>query len=109
VEQAESAIRRSSSTQILLVQTQGSRIHRKFQSAGHAVGRAPQSGALFIAGHTVPGQMEDSFRGNLQRFGAIEELLGPMTLMAQLLQASAAHEEIFTPLHWTVAHARVAS
>jgi len=98
-EQAASAIRTSSSTQMLREHTQGSRIQRKFQSAGQALGRGPQSGALFIGGHTVPGQIEDSFRGKRQRVGAIEAPSGPVTLIEQLLHPSGAQEEIFTPLH----------
>jgi hypothetical protein len=89
--------------------TQGSLIQRKFQSAGQALGRGPQLGALFIGGHTVPGQIEDSLRGKRQRVAAIEAPSGPVTLIAQLLQPSEAQEEIFTPLHWTVAHASAAS
>jgi len=65
--QLGSAMRRSSSTQMFLEHTQGSRIHRKVQSAGQALGRGPQLGALFFGGQTVPGQMVDSFRGRRHR------------------------------------------
>jgi len=107
--QAGSAMRRSSSTQMLRVHTQGSRIHRRFQSAGQALGRGPQSGALFIGGHTVPGQIADSFKGKRQRVGATDAPSGPVTLIAQLLHPSGPHDEIVTPSHFTVAHAKAAS
>lgn len=89
--------------------TQGSRMHRKRQSEGQAVGRGPQSGAVFWGGHTVPGQIADSFKGSLHWPGAIEALLGPATLTAQPLHPSAMQEETFTLSHWTLAQATAAS
>lgn len=107
--QLGAAMRRSSSTQMLREHTHGSRIHRKVQSEGQALGRAPQSGALLLRGQTVPGQIADSFNGKRQRLGAIEDPSGPVTLMAQLLQPSGEQDVMLIPLHCTVAHASAAS
>jgi len=93
------AMRISSSTQMFRVQTQGSRIQRNFQSPGHPEGLGGHWGAPFAAGQIVPGQMADSFRGNLQFAGGMTAPLGFVTLMLQLLQPSALHEATVVPLH----------
>jgi len=74
-------------------------MHRKVQSAGQALGRGPQSGALFFGGQTVPGQIADSLRGKRHRLGAIEDPSGPVTLIAQLLHPSGEQDVILIPLH----------